>query len=52
MNMQPLNKENFMKLHDIYMKNSSWIRDMTAPRGPLVTRILRNPGKKAAGSGK
>jgi hypothetical protein len=46
--VQPLNKENIMKLHELYMKSSSWIRDMSAPRAPR----LRDHGNRAAGSGK
>jgi len=46
--VRPLNKENFMKLHELYMKSSSWIRDMSAPRAPRV----RDHGNRAAGSGK
>lgn len=47
--MPPLNKENIMKLHELYMKSSSWIRDMSA--APRALR-LRDHGNRAAGSGK
>ena len=49
--MPPHTKEDTQKLinlHELYMKSSSWIRDMSAPR---VLRTPRDPGKSAAGSG-
>ena len=46
--VRSFNKENIMKLHELYMKSSSWIRDMSAPRAPR----LRDHGNRAAGSGK
>tara|TARA_B110000967_G_scaffold175775_1_gene188785 strand:+ start:2444 stop:2605 length:162 start_codon:yes stop_codon:yes gene_type:complete len=52
--MPSLTKEEMQKLinlRDLYMKSSSWIRDMSAPHAPRVLRTPRNPGKRAAGSG-
>lgn len=46
--IRPLIKENIVKLHELYMKSSSWIRDMSAPRALR----LRDHGNRAAGSGK
>jgi hypothetical protein len=46
--MSPLNRENIIKLRELYMKRSSWIQNMSAPRGPR----LRDHGNRAAGSGK
>lgn len=46
--MCPLNREYIIKLRELYMKRSSWIQDMSAPRGPRI----RVHGNRAAGSGK
>jgi len=45
-----LNKEKYYKLHELYRKSSSWIRDMSAPRAPARLRY-NNPGMRAAGGG-
>lgn len=45
--VRSFNKENIMKLHELYMKRSSWIQDMSTPRVPH----LREHGNRAAGSG-
>jgi hypothetical protein len=45
-----LNKEELYKMRELYIKASSWIRDMSAPRAPARLRN-NNPGMRAAGGG-
>lgn len=45
-----LNKEELYKVRELYIKSSSWIRDMSAPRAPARLRY-NNPGMRAAGGG-
>ncbi len=42
--------QEYRKLQEIYLRASSWIRDMSAPRAPA--RLLqKNHGTRAAGGG-
>mgnify|MGYP003993859243 CR=1 FL=1 len=43
-------KEELYKMHELYIKASYWIRDMSAPRAPARLRY-NNPGMRAAGGG-
>lgn len=45
-----INKEKLYKVRELYIKSSSWISDMTAPRAPDRLRY-NNPGMRAAGGG-
>lgn len=45
-----INKEKLYKVRELYIKSSSWISDMTAPRAPARLRY-NNPGMRAAGGG-
>ena len=41
--------QEYRKLQEIYLRASSWIRDMSAPRAPA--RLQTNNGIRAAGGG-
>ena len=43
-------QEDAIKLREVYLKASSWIRDMSAPRAPARLRPNRGP-HAAAGAG-
>ena len=45
-----INKEKLYKVRELYIKSSSWISDMTAPRAPVRLRY-NNRGMRAAGGG-
>jgi hypothetical protein len=45
-----LNKKELYKVRELYIKSSSWISDMSAPRAPARLRY-NNPGMRAAGGG-
>ena len=40
----------YRKLQEIYLRTSSWIRDMSAPRAPARLQ-QKNHGTRAAGGG-
>jgi len=42
-------QEDSHNLREIYLRASSWIRDMSAPRAPA--RLQTNHGTRAAGGG-
>lgn len=42
-------QEDALKLREVYLKASSWIRDMSAPRAPA--RLRPNHGPLAAAGG-
>ena len=48
-NINHLHHQEYRKLREIYLRSSSWIRDMSAPRAPA--RIQTNHGTRAAGGG-
>jgi len=41
-------KQEYRKLQEIYLRASSWIRDMSAPRAPARLQ-QKNHGTRAAG---
>jgi len=47
-NLRELKEQN-LRIREIYLRTSSWIRDMSAPRAPA--RLQTNHGTRAAGGG-
>jgi len=48
-NSNHLKLQEYRKLQEIYLRASSWIRDMSAPLAPA--RLQTNHGTRAAGGG-